>query len=436
MNTHERTLPTAIVALIVIAMAIAAIALASDLGVLSSREAQAGHVQPELLPGPNAGIKCSDLEGTGQTWIELKFEGGDLKNGSLTEGALTVTISNLTADTFDWSSNIGVDAVFVKGGNQGSNLYVYDPPTESTGDDNLGIPNPSNNSISHISFCFDEEPSLAVTKVCVDAATPGDPIDFSGTVTNDGTMDLVDVTVTDDHAGQVLSPVTLDAGESVNYNGSYAPTESPSTNVVTASGSVIENGTVSATASATCVVNTNPSITVTKACVDASAPGEPITFSGTVTNDGNVGLVDVTVTDDHAGQVLSPITLNMGESVNYSGSYTPTVSPSTNEVTAVGTESLFEVSGATVTATADATCLVPPTTTTTTPTPTVLGATPTPTPAAVLGEVQGPTSLPDTGSTPAGGDSNNLALLLLGIGGLAILSGTGTLVAVVARRRR
>jgi hypothetical protein len=120
----------------------------------STYDVQASYVEPEFLPGAsNEGKTCSDLQGAGQTWIELKLEGADLSDGSHTEGALTVTISSLTGDSFDWASNIGVDAVLVKGGNQGSNLYRYDPPAESTGDADLGVPNPENNGVSHISFC-------------------------------------------------------------------------------------------------------------------------------------------------------------------------------------------------------------------------------------------------------------------------------------------
>ena len=79
---------------------------------------------------------------------------------------------------------------------------------------------------------------------------------------------------------------------------------------------------------------------------------------------------------------------------------------------------------------------VPPATTTT-PTPTTPTGTTTTTPTTdVLGETQAPEALPDTGGAPAGGDGNALALLLLGIGGLALLSGAGTLVTVAARRRR
>ena len=65
---------------------------------------------------------------------------------------------------------------------------------------------------------------------------------------------------------------------------------------------------------------------------------------------------------------------------------------------------------------------------------TVLAATATPTPTpAVLGVVQAPTSLPVTGGTPASSTLSDLSMML-GLAGLAILSGAGTFVA--ARRRR
>ncbi len=81
----------------------------------------------------------------------------------------------------------------------------------------------------------------------------------------------------------------------------------------------------------------------------------------------------------------------------------------------------------------------------TTPTPTPSTPTPTPTPAAeasptptptALAEVQQPEALPTTGGTPAEGSGLGILPLLLGLAGLALMSGAGTLVAVKVRRRR
>ena len=61
-------------------------------------------------------------------------------------------------------------------------------------------------------------------------------------------------------------------------------------------------------------------------------------------------------------------------------------------------------------------------------------ATPTPT-AAVLGETQEPAALPVSGGSPEEAIVSSL-YLLLGLAGLALLIGGGTLVAVAVRRRR
>ena len=98
-------------------------------------------------------------------------------------------------------------------------------------------------------------PGIAVTKLCDNASAPGEPINFYGVVTNPGNVDL-EVTVEDDHAGVVFGPQILAAyGGHANYSGSYIPTESPSTNIVTATG-VWSEGTVQAVAQATCVIET------------------------------------------------------------------------------------------------------------------------------------------------------------------------------------
>jgi len=100
---------------------------------------------------------CGDFNAD---WTQLKVDGG-LGNGTFTDGTLEVTISNFqnsssgTPGSFDWSSNIGVDAVFVKAGNDKHNLFVYAP--EAAVDTDLGPQAGQGNGISHISFCYDED---------------------------------------------------------------------------------------------------------------------------------------------------------------------------------------------------------------------------------------------------------------------------------------
>ncbi len=204
-------------------------------------------------------------------------------------------------------------------------------------------------------------PCITVTKTCTDAPAPGQPIQFSGTVTNCGTAapqdNLFNVTVVDSQAGTVLTLASLAAGASAPYSGSYVPSGTPSTDTVTATGTDELGLAVTNTASATCRILTSPAIAVTKTCTDAPAPGQPITFAGTVTNTGNVTLSNVACTDDKAGPVsLSTTTLAPGTSVAYSGSYVPSGSPSTDTVTCTGTDA---INGGTVSSSASATCNVP-----------------------------------------------------------------------------
>jgi hypothetical protein len=129
--------------------------------VLGSSASRIWAASVDPIPLSGAHPTCAELAATyggGQTWLELKLEGDDLANGTHTVGTLTVTITNLTGTSFDWSSNFGVDAVLVKAGEKAHNLYVYAPTaasTESFGDTGLQSQDVSGNGISHISFCYD-----------------------------------------------------------------------------------------------------------------------------------------------------------------------------------------------------------------------------------------------------------------------------------------
>jgi hypothetical protein len=91
---------------------------------------------------------------------EFKIDGQGFSNGQKSQGPITITISNFNGQTatFDWSSNIGVDQVIVKGGDN-ANVYTYSP--ESTGDTGLHTPfnqsSGQNYGLSHVSFCYDVE---------------------------------------------------------------------------------------------------------------------------------------------------------------------------------------------------------------------------------------------------------------------------------------
>jgi len=219
-------------------------------------------------------------------------------------------------------------------------------------------------------------PSIEVTKTCTDGTCEQGVIAFSGTVTNTGDETLVNVTVVDDQGTPgdtsddvtVLAPTTLAAAASATFSGTYLATTTPSTDVVTATGTGQTTASaVTDTDDATCELLGSPDIAVTKECQDATSLTGPITFDGTVTNTGDVTLDSVTVVDDNGTPgdtsddvtVLGPISLAPAASATFSGSYVPAASPSTDTVVARGTDNSICGDGRTVQATASATCGVP-----------------------------------------------------------------------------
>jgi hypothetical protein len=134
-------------------------------------------VTPEFIAHTtDSNPTCSEYEGAGQTWNELKIDpnaNGVYPDTDGTPGPLIVTITNNAADdkSFDWSANLGVDAVLVKAGAGGHNLYRYDPPAELQHDDGLRSPEASGNGISHISVCYDVDPPVDDTTTTTEGTT-------------------------------------------------------------------------------------------------------------------------------------------------------------------------------------------------------------------------------------------------------------------------
>ena len=116
--------------------------------------AQANHVTPTAISG-NA--SCGQL---GDYDFEFKIDEAP-ETGTYTDPNSDFEVEIVLNDdgSIDFESNLPVDAVFIKGGNEGGNLYVYDPPVTS----DTGLDTPNSQGISHISFCFHEEPEVTPT---------------------------------------------------------------------------------------------------------------------------------------------------------------------------------------------------------------------------------------------------------------------------------
>ncbi len=107
----------------------------------------------------------------------------------------------------------------------------------------------------------------------------------------------------------------------------------------------------------------NPGLTVSKQCstsivIDQNeTPGDPtddrvvvkVDFSGQVCNTGDIGLSNVTVTDDKAGVAATGLTLAVGECKPYSGAYFPGTVNATNPTLASFTDTVDAAGTANVT---------------------------------------------------------------------------------------
>ena len=188
-------------------------------------------------------------------------------------------------------------------------------------------------------------PGISVTKICDgDAAAPGQPIYFHGTIKNEGNVTLNNIALTDTPPSGSPYTITLSTttlapkgltGDSVDYVGSYIPpqTAGPHVNSVSVAGTDSINTDQSASASnhdQGCGIATNPAIDVTKTC-SVSDTRSSILIGGQLTVAGNVALTITSIVDNPSTtltflkngstSITLPALLNVGEYITYSGAY-------------------------------------------------------------------------------------------------------------------
>ena len=165
-------------------------------------------------------------------------------------------------------------------------------------------------------------------------------------------------------ATPVFTVATLAPGAAANFTGSYTvPANSGCaiTSTLTANARDKCTGTqVTANATATCPVQGAPNIAVTLACPATPTPlGGLLTFSGTVSNAGNVTLTNVVVRRDAPAPntvVFSVASLAPGASANFTGSYTVPGSDACSITTSVSASANDQCAGSGVIARATISC--------------------------------------------------------------------------------
>lgn len=174
-------------------------------------------------------------------------------------------------------------------------------------------------------------PSINTSVLCTDVSAPGGTTSVTGTVTNNGNVQLTGVTAQVNGNAVTLSQTTLDPGASATISPPFVfvpPLDADCSFDVTLTAQGTPNpdcgtGAISDQTpdTHTCTIGTDPKLDTSVLCTDVSAPGGQTTVTGTVTNTGNVKLINLTATVNGNAVSLDKTTLNPGEVANISPAF-------------------------------------------------------------------------------------------------------------------
>lgn len=165
---------------------------------------------------------------------------------------------------------------------------------------------------------------------------PGEVLNYTVTVTNNGNITLTNVTVIDPLTGQDVSGITLAPGESRSFQTTYTLTQGNLDDNGGGDGDIDNTATADSnetdpvSASAAAPLDFISALQVTKTFLEvtggngnavADFAGDIIRYRVTVTNTDGQSLTNVTIVDPLTGQNVSGITLAAGESQSFDSSY-------------------------------------------------------------------------------------------------------------------
>ena len=189
--------------------------------------------------------------------------------------------------------------------------------------------------------CRPQNPHLSITKTATEANydSVGDVIHYTIVATNDGNVTLHNVTVTDPNVSNLsCTPATpvadLAPGASITCTATHTVTQADIDAGHYANTACVDDGPAGRrrrVTARTCRPCKNPHLSITKVATEANynAVGDVIHYTIVATNDGNVTLHNVTVTDPNvAGLTCTPATpvanLAPGASINCTATHTVT----------------------------------------------------------------------------------------------------------------
>ena len=185
-------------------------------------------------------------------------------------------------------------------------------------------------------FAEGETTGLSITKIPDKGlASLGDTITYTYTITNMGSDNITGLALVDDKLGEIpLATTSLCPGENTTAIDTHIvaisdftnPIEpDPIKNVATVTGTALNSEIVTASASAFVALNPySTSIAVYKEVDKGSAYlHDIVTYTYTITNNGDISISDIELTDDKLGPIpLTTTSLDQGEQVEVKVSYT------------------------------------------------------------------------------------------------------------------
>ena len=194
---------------------------------------------------------------------------------------------------------------------------------------------PSANDIETVPVAQAAHITLVKSAVETRFARVADVINYTLVATNDGNVTLTNVSIVDPKLGTLTctQPVTLPPGATLSCTGSYTITQADLdagvvNNIATVTGTPPSGPNVSDSDDASVPSDQAPHISLAKSALEESVDkvGDVIHYSLVATNDGNLTLSNVTISDPKLGSLVctQPVTLAPGASLSCTGTHTVT----------------------------------------------------------------------------------------------------------------
>jgi uncharacterized repeat protein (TIGR01451 family) len=184
-------------------------------------------------------------------------------------------------------------------------------------------------------------PSILIVKSGTEMAHEGDAVSYTFDVTNNGDVDLADVSVDDDKLGHIGDIALLEVGETEQLTKNVTAGSVDVTNVAEACGTDPLDDEVCDDDDHTLDI-IHPDIEIVKTGTAMAHEGDATSYSFKVTNTGDVDLTNVSVDDDKLGHIGDIASLPAGEDETLTINSTAPADDMTNVAEACGDDPLDE----------------------------------------------------------------------------------------------